>query len=72
MMNEDKYVTEMTKPERGGLAPSAARLQFQQLLLDPTVFKDKKEGERVRVHLDDHVSFQNKVARRKKLIQSEA
>ena len=72
MMHEDRYVLEMAKAERGGLTSKQARTKFAQMLEDPTAVTDVKDGlQRVRVSLDDVVTFRNKFSRLKQLIESE-
>eukprot|EP00969_Alexandrium_andersonii_P136963 6058938-Alexandrium_andersonii.AAC.1 len=73
MMTEDRYCIEMAKPEHGGLSATVAKAKYQDLTNAPEAVKDTKEGkDRVRVALDTHVRFQNKIARRKSVVCSEA
>lgn len=73
MVNEDRFVQEMSKPQHGGLTSSAAKIKFAEMLSDPTIIKDKKNGEnRVRLDLEDHVRLQNKFSKLKQLLFSEA
>ena len=73
MVDEERYILEMQKPERGGLSSKQAAIKFAAALEDPTTVQDTKNGQRrIRLDLDDHVRFQNKFSRLKQLIDAEA
>ena len=63
MLDEDRFITEMAKPQHGGLNPKAAAARFQALLKDEATVKDKRDG-RDRVRVD-------KYSRLKQILDSE-
>ena len=73
MVDEERFILEMSRPERGGLSSKQARIKFAAAIEDPMTVQDKKHGQpRIRLELDDHVRFQNKFSRLKQLIEAES
>lgn len=69
---QEAFISEMRKPCHGSLSAVAASARFHALLADPETYCDVKNGHRrVRLAAEDHVKFQSKLARRKKLVISE-
>ena len=69
MVDENRYCLEMAKPERGGMSAKSAAAEFQRLLADPSIIRDKHQGrDRIRLQLDDHVAFENKYSRLKEIL----